>query len=215
LTDGELFWIISNGKGKMPGEGDRTKERVRWNFVNLVRSFVKKEAGDKPKAEDAAELVAINFRRSVFRISNGSRNGHGLDCGSPRIIPNRSFLMAHAPQFLKLVNEAKKKIKETNVADVKRRTDAGEKFLLVDTREDSEWANGHLPGAVHLGRGIIERDIEARVPDTSAKLILYCGGGFRSALVAENLQKMGYNNVESMDGGWKGWLEAGLPTAKG
>jgi len=122
--------------------------------------------------------------------------------------------MAHAPQFLKLVNEAKKKIKETNVADVKRRLEAGEKFLLVDTREDSEWANGHLPGAVHLGRGIIERDIEARVPDTGAKLVLYCGGGFRSALVAENLQKMGYNNVESMDGGWKGWLEAGLPTAK-
>ncbi len=122
--------------------------------------------------------------------------------------------MAHATQFLKLVNEAKKKIKETNVTDVKHRSDAGEKFLLVDVREDNEWAKGHLPSAVHLSRGIIERDIEARVPDTNAKLILYCGGGFRSALVAENLQKMGYNNVESMDGGWKGWLEAGLPTAK-
>jgi rhodanese-related sulfurtransferase len=122
--------------------------------------------------------------------------------------------MAHAPQFLKLVNEAKKKIKETNVADVKRRKDAGEKFLLVDVREDNEWGNGHVPGAMHLGRGIIERDIETRIPDASAKLILYCGGGFRSALVAENLQKMGYNNVESMDGGWKGWLDAGLPTAK-
>lgn len=123
--------------------------------------------------------------------------------------------MAHAPQFLKLVNESKKKIKETNVADVKHRIDAGEKFLLVDTREDNEWANGHLPGAVHLSRGIIERDIEAQVPDTNTKLILYCGGGFRSALVADNLQKMGYTNVESMDGGWKGWLQAGLPTAKG
>jgi len=122
--------------------------------------------------------------------------------------------MAHATQFLKLVNEAKKKIKETNVTDVKHRSDAGEKFLLVDVREDNEWAKGHLPSAVHLSRGIIERDIEARVPDTNAKLILYCGGGFRSALVAENLQKMGYNSVESMDGGWKGWLEAGLPTAK-
>jgi rhodanese-related sulfurtransferase len=106
------------------------------------------------------------------------------------------------------------KIKETNVANVKRRGDAGEKFLLVDVREDNEWAKGHLPGAVHLGRGIIERDIEQRVPDTNAKLILYCGGGFRSALVAENLQKMGYNNVESMDGGWKGWVEAGLPIAR-
>ena len=123
--------------------------------------------------------------------------------------------MAHAPQFLKLVNESKAKIKETNVADVKRRMDTGEKFLLVDVREDNEWANGHLPGAVHMGRGIIERDIEAQVPDTGTKLVLYCGGGFRSALVAENLQKMGYKNVESMDGGWKGWLSAGLPTAKG
>ena len=122
--------------------------------------------------------------------------------------------MAHAPQFLKLVNEAKKKIKETNVADVKRRSDAGEKFLLVDVREDNEWAKGHLPGAVHMGKGIIERDIEQLVPDTKAKLILYCGGGFRSALVAESLQKMGYTGVESMDGGWKGWLEAGLPTVR-
>lgn len=123
--------------------------------------------------------------------------------------------MAHAPKFLQLVNDAKKHIKETNVANVKRRIDAGEKFLLVDVREESEWANGHLPGAVYMGRGVIERDIEQKIPDTSTKLILYCGGGFRSALVAENLQKMGYTNVESMDGGWRGWLEAGLPTAKG
>jgi rhodanese-related sulfurtransferase len=122
--------------------------------------------------------------------------------------------MAHAPQFLKLVNQAKARVKETNVADVKRRIDGGEKFLLVDVREDNEWAQGHVPGAVHLGRGIIERDIEARVPQTDAKLVLYCGGGFRSALVADNLQKMGYTNVESMDGGWKGWLAADLPTAK-
>ena len=105
-------------------------------------------------------------------------------------------------------------IKESNVADVKRRSDAGEKFLIVDVREDNEWAKGHLPGAIHLGRGIIERDIEQRVPDTNAKLILYCGGGFRSALVADNLQKMGYHNVQSMDGGCKGWLEAGLPIAR-
>jgi rhodanese-related sulfurtransferase len=122
--------------------------------------------------------------------------------------------MAHSSQFLKLVQDAKKNVKETNVADVKRRGDAGEKFLLIDVREDNEWAKGHLPGAVHLGKGIIERDIEQRAPDTTAKLILYCGGGFRSALAAENLQKMGYTNVESMDGGWKGWLDAGLPTAK-
>jgi len=112
------------------------------------------------------------------------------------------------------VQDAKKRVKETNVPEVKRRVESGEKLLLVDVREDNEWVKGHLPNAVHLGRGIIERDIEQRIPDTGAKLILYCGGGFRSALVAENLQKMGYTNVESMDGGWKGWLDAGLPTAQ-
>lgn len=122
--------------------------------------------------------------------------------------------MHHSPQFLKLVDDAKTRVKETHVADVNRRMRGGEKLLLVDVREDREWANGHLPGAVHMGRGIIERDIETKVPDTSAKMILYCGGGFRSALVADNLQKMGYTNVESMDGGWRGWNEAGLPTAK-
>jgi rhodanese-related sulfurtransferase len=128
---------------------------------------------------------------------------------------SRREKMAHATKFLALVNEAKKRVKETNVADVKRRMDAGEKFVLVDVREESEWAQGHLPGAIHLGKGIIERDIEQKVPDAGAKLILYCGGGFRSALAADNLQRMGYTNVESMDGGWKGWIGAGLPTQKG
>ena len=122
--------------------------------------------------------------------------------------------MVHSPKFLKLVDDARKRVNETNVQDVKRRMDAGEKFLFVDVREDNEWAVGHILGAVHMGRGVIERDIEQRCPDTNAKLILYCGGGFRSALVADNLQKMGYNGVESMDGGWRGWIAAGLPTAK-
>jgi len=122
--------------------------------------------------------------------------------------------MQHSPQFLKLVNDAKTRIKETTVADVKQRREGGERFLLVDVREDSEWAQGHIPGAVHMGRGVIERDLESKVPDPSTKLILYCGGGFRSALVADNLQKMGYANVESMDGGWRGWTGAGLPVAK-
>jgi len=122
--------------------------------------------------------------------------------------------MDHAPKFLALVNDAKKRVKETNVADVKRRMDAGEKFVLVDVREESEWAGGHLPGAIHLGKGIIERDIERRVSETGTKMILYCGGGFRSALTADNLQKMGYSDVESMDGGWKGWTAAGYPTQK-
>jgi rhodanese-related sulfurtransferase len=127
----------------------------------------------------------------------------------------REDVMAHSEKFLALVKDAKKRVKETNVGDVKRRMDTGENFVLVDVREESEWAGGHLPGAVHLGKGIIERDIEAKVPDSGKKIILYCGGGFRSALVADNLQKMGYSNVESMDGGWKGWLEAGNPTQKG
>jgi rhodanese-related sulfurtransferase len=122
--------------------------------------------------------------------------------------------MQHSPNFLKLVNEAKKHVKETDVADVKKRMDAGEKFLLVDVREDSEWARGHLPGALHMGRGVIERDVETKVPDPNTRMILYCGGGFRSALAAENLQKMGYRNVESMDGGWRGWTEAGLPVSR-
>ena len=122
--------------------------------------------------------------------------------------------MQHSPQFLKLVNDAKTRIKQTTVTEVKRRGDVGERFLLVDVREDNEWAKGHIPGAVHMGRGVIERDVEKQVPDPSTKLILYCGGGFRSALVADNLQKMGYSNVESMDGGWRGWTEAGLPTAR-
>ena len=122
--------------------------------------------------------------------------------------------MAHAANFLKLVNDAKSRVKETNVADVKRRIDAEEKFILVDVREDNEWARGRAVGAVHLGKGIIERDIEQAVPDPKTKVILYCGGGFRSALVADNLQKMGYTNVESMDGGWRGWVEAGLPTER-
>src|SRR5260370_14200568 len=110
-----------------------------------------------------------------------------------RTILVRSFPMAHAAQFLKLVNEAKKKIKETNVADVKRRSDGGEKFLLVDVREDNEWAKGHLPGAIHMGRGIIERDIEQRVPDTNAKLVLYCGGGCPFPLCGEKLHKKGHH----------------------
>lgn len=122
--------------------------------------------------------------------------------------------MKHSEGFLKIVNDAKSRVAETNVEEVKKRLDRGDKFALVDVREDNEWAKGHLPGAVHLSKGIIERDIEAAVPDKNAEIILYCGGGFRSALAADNLQKMGYKKVISMDGGWRGWTEAGHPTAK-
>lgn len=122
--------------------------------------------------------------------------------------------MQHSAGFLKLVNEAKSRVKETDVHAVKKQMDAGEKFYLVDTREDSEWNNGRLPGAIHLCKGIIERDVEKTIPDKSAEIVLYCGGGFRSVLAAENLQRMGYTNVISMDGGWRGWNEAGYPTEK-
>jgi rhodanese-related sulfurtransferase len=122
--------------------------------------------------------------------------------------------MKHAPEFLKIVNDAKTRIRETNVQEVKARLDAKEVFTLVDVREDSEWANGHLPGAIHLGKGIIERDIENAVPAKTTPMVLYCGGGYRSAIAAESLQKMGYTNVMSMDGGWRGWTNAGFPTAK-
>jgi rhodanese-related sulfurtransferase len=121
--------------------------------------------------------------------------------------------MKHAPGFLEIVNDAKSRVAETNVKEVKQRLDKGDKFTLVDVREESEWARGHLPGAVHLSKGVIERDIEAKVADKNAELVLYCGGGFRSALAADNLQKMGYKKVISMDGGWRGWTEAGYPTS--
>lgn len=119
--------------------------------------------------------------------------------------------MKHSPGFLKLVSDAKARVRETNVHEVKQRLDRGDKLLLVDVREESEWARGRLPGAIHLSKGIIERDIEASIPDKAAPIVLYCGGGFRSVLVAENLQRMGYHNVLSMDGGWRGWVESGNP----
>lgn len=119
--------------------------------------------------------------------------------------------MNHAEGFLNLVRDAKKRIKEEDFRETKKKLDAGDKVILVDTREDAEWARGHIPGAIHLGKGVIERDIEKTIPDKEATLVLYCGGGFRSALAADNLQKMGYRNVISMDGGWRGWTEAGFP----
>ena len=120
----------------------------------------------------------------------------------------------HPPRFLKIVDDARSRIREINVDDVKRRMDRGDKFLLVDVREESEFDKDHIPGAVHLGKGVIERDIEARVPELHMEMILYCGGGFRSALAADNLQKMGYTNVISMDGGIRGWREKGYPLTR-
>jgi rhodanese-related sulfurtransferase len=122
--------------------------------------------------------------------------------------------MSHSPEFLKIVNDAKSRVKQTDVPAVLARVKKGEKLTLVDVREDGEWANGRVAGAVHLGKGVIERDVEETIPDKAKEIILYCGGGFRSALAADNLQKMGYRNVVSMDGGWRAWSDAGGPVEK-
>ncbi|MFY9673736.1 MAG: rhodanese-like domain-containing protein [Terriglobales bacterium] len=121
----------------------------------------------------------------------------------------------HPPRFLAIVNDARSRIRETNVDEVKRRLDRRDKFVLVDVREDREFDADHIPGAVHLGKGVIERDIEARYPALDTELVLYCGGGFRSAMAADNLQKMGYTNVISMDGGIREWREKAYPLEKG
>ena len=119
--------------------------------------------------------------------------------------------MEHSPGFLNLVNDAKSRIDQMNIDSYLRMRAAGEDHVLIDTREDNEWAAGHVAGAVHLSKGIIERDIEKQIPDKNKMLILYCGGGFRSALVADNLQEMGYKNPISLDGGWRALKESGLP----
>jgi rhodanese-related sulfurtransferase len=121
----------------------------------------------------------------------------------------------HSPRFLKIVEDARSRIREITIDEVQAKLQAGEKFVLVDVREESEYAKDHLPGAIHLGKGIIERDIEERVPDPSTPMVLYCGGGFRSALAADNLQEMGFRNVLSMDGGIREWREKGLPLTRG
>lgn len=121
----------------------------------------------------------------------------------------------HNPAFLRIVEDARADITETDVAAVRTRQERGEAFHLIDVREDSEWSGGHLPGAAHIGRGVLERDIEELIPDTDADIVLYCGGGYRSALAADALQRMGYTSVSSMDGGFRGWKDAGLPIHTG
>jgi rhodanese-related sulfurtransferase len=118
----------------------------------------------------------------------------------------------HSPGFLAIVNDAKSRVKQVDIEGYKKMSAAP--HVLVDVREDNEWAAGHAAGAVHLGKGVIERDVEAAIPDKSATIVLYCGGGFRSALVADNLRKMGYTNPISLDGGWRAWNAAGLPVEK-
>jgi rhodanese-related sulfurtransferase len=123
--------------------------------------------------------------------------------------------MKHSPGFLALVDAVRKRVRECTAAEVKARLDGGERFHFVDVREDNEFAVDRAAGARHIGRGVIERDIESLIPDHDAPIVLYCGGGFRSALAADNLQQMGYRNVWSMDGGIRAWREAGYPLEKG
>jgi len=120
----------------------------------------------------------------------------------------------HGARFVALVEEAKKRVTDVTLAEVKARLDRGDEFVLIDVREDHEWAQGHVPGAEHLGRGILERDVEARFPALDTDIVLYCGGGYRSTLAADNLGKMGYTRVRSMDGGWRGWTEKGYPVTQ-
>ncbi len=119
--------------------------------------------------------------------------------------------MHHSPGFLRVVDAARPRVREATVADVRALQERGARFHLIDVREDHEWARGHARGAEHLGRGILERDVETRYPDHGAPLVLYCGGGYRSILAADVLQTMGYTHVASMAGGWRAWTEAGLP----
>ena len=117
----------------------------------------------------------------------------------------------HSPGFLAVVNDAKSRVRQITIEEYRERLARGEKLVLVDVREDDEWHKGHLPGAVHLGKGVIERDVEKTFPDKNTPFVLQCGGGFRSALAGDMLQKMGYTNVLSLDGGYRGWCERGLP----
>ena len=123
--------------------------------------------------------------------------------------------MDHSPGFLKLVNDARKRVSEVSVAEARARLDAGARIVLSDVREDREWEAGHAAGAVHLGKGVLERDLEKMFPDPGTEIIMYCGGGYRSALTCDAAQQMGYRNVHSLIGGWRGMVAAGWPVTKG
>ncbi len=147
-------------------------------------------------------------RRAPPEIASRATDRYHNNCS----IISQEADVDHSEGFLKIVNDAKSRVRETTPEQVRRKQEAGEKFHFVDVREDNEWQAAHAEGATHLGKGVIERDIEKAIPDHDAEIILYCGGGYRSALAADALQRMGYRNVISMDGGWKRWHELGYPT---
>jgi len=151
------------------------------------------------------EHAAMRARARVLSVM--PRSTRAADRGYTRGVK-------HSPGFLALVNQVRARIKETDIQTVAARQARGESFHLVDVREDDEWRAGHIPGAIHIGKGVIERDIETKLPAKTDEIILYCGGGFRSALAADALQQMGYTNVSSMDGGMRGWRDAKLPESR-
>jgi rhodanese-related sulfurtransferase len=159
---------------------------------------------------------AVDLETLAYRVSRECRSGPETLESSLFVsgFEDGSMSKQHSPQFLKIVADARSRVRECTVDEVKARLDQGESVHLVDVREESEFAAGHLPGACHLGKGVIERDIESTFSDPNIELVLYCGGGFRSALAADNLQKMGYTNVISMDGGWRTWTERGFPISR-
>jgi rhodanese-related sulfurtransferase len=165
-------------------------------------------------------LLVQNFRKS--KIENGGETVEGgrrrqnffHDFRLSILVLPLEVAMQHAPGFLKIVQNAKSRIRELTIDQVWSKLSKGERFHFVDTREDDEWRAGHAKGAVHIGKGVLERDVETKIPDKNAEIVLYCGGGFRSALAADALRQMGYTNVFSMDGGIKGWREKKLPEEK-
>src|ERR1700694_3336390 len=160
---------------------------------------------------DKLRAAGLRLARGSRLVARSSQHIRLLSFGTGE---SPTMAQQHPPRFLKIVEDAKQRVRETNVDEVNARLDRGEKFVLVDVREDREFDADHLPGAIHLGKGIIERDVEGKYPDLETPLVLYCGGGFRSALAADNLQKMGYTNVISMDGGIREWRERGYPLEK-
>ena len=150
----------------------------------------------------------VSRRRGNRRAGGAAERAPGLEADHGQTHPRRR--LKHSPAFLRLVDDAKSRVREVTIDETRQRIDSG-RATVIDVREESEWAAGHIQGAEYLGRGVLERDIEQRVPDKNTELILYCGGGFRSALAADNLQKMGYTNVASMAGGWREWKEKGFP----
>ena len=195
------------------GVGCRAKDKIH---TPLPTPHTPRTSNSLSEIEELLKVREPLYRASAdVVVSCAGRDPATVADEIERLWRTQVMATQHSPRFLKIVDDARKRIRETTVDAVKAMLDRGDSIVLIDVREESEFAKDHLPGAIHLGKGVLERDIEQRVPDTSAPLVLYCGGGFRSALAADNLQKMGYTNVLSMDGGIRGWREKKYPLTSG